>query len=300
MRNEYVQRWPGLISNHSEEEPKPQSGRRNPLRRFDIKYLADLLFEHMNEGAADISVVIPLYNYQDYIEECLESVINQNISKLSIVIIDDNSSDRGADIAIEILKSCSERFVNCRVIRHRRNQGLAMTRNSGIVWSAEPYLFMLDADNILRRPALSRLLEALLTSNREFAYSQLHMIGNASDVVGVADVWDPQRFQYCNYIDGMALIRRIALTSVGGYHVSAVQEGWEDFDLWCRFAELGYRGVFLPELLCQYRVHSASMVHTRTNYQRRSLSLEMVLRHPRVFGNGCIPPFVDYFPPDSE
>jgi hypothetical protein len=54
----------------------------------------------------------------------------------------------------------------------------------------------------------------------------------------------------------------------------------EDYDLWCRFAELGLRGVFLPELLCEYRVHGSSRTYTTQKYD--TVMAEMSLRHPRV------------------
>src|SRR3982074_1998259 len=69
--------------------------------------------------------------------------------------------DDGGQEAIAFLESHATRFTTARVVRHRRNQGLSMARNSGIAWSDEPFLFMLDADNHLRSPALSRLLDAL-------------------------------------------------------------------------------------------------------------------------------------------
>ena len=54
----------------------------------------------------------------------------------------------------------------------------------------------------------------------------------------------------------------------------------EDYDLWCRFTERGLRGVFLPELLCEYRVHGSSRSYTTQNYD--TVMAEMSLRHPRV------------------
>ena len=269
------------------------------LRLFDVSELGESVYHHQNTGTAEIAVIVPLYNYAQYVEDCLYSVVKQDLETLSIVVIDDCSTDHGGDLAIRVLESNRQRFVSARVVRHRRNQGLAMTRNSGIAWSQEPLLFMLDADNRIRPPALSRLAEALRVADREFAYSQVCRFG---DFIGFgdADIWDPGRFRHGNYIDGMALIRRTALLAVKGYRLSAVEDGWEDFDLWCQFAELGFSGVYLPEPLCEYRVHSSSMVHTQTNHKRRSLSLEMVLRHPTLFADGEIPPFVDRFPPDSR
>jgi glycosyltransferase involved in cell wall biosynthesis len=271
----------------------------NQLRLFDIKSLADLVYEEKSHACSKITVVVPLYNYEQYILECLHSIMCQDISALSLLVVDDCSTDHGCDLVVEMLQGCPSRFAMARVIKHKRNQGLAMSRNSGIIWSDEPFLFMLDADNRIRPPALSRLLEALLSANADFAYSQLFLFGT-QDGIGNADIWDPERFSLVgNYIDGMALVSRQALMAVGGYRGSAVQEGWEDFDLWCRFAELGYRGVFLPEPLCEYRVHESSMLHKRTDRHQRSLALEMALRFPTILSREGVPPFVEICSTDT-
>jgi len=266
-----------------ENEAQPRLNDTTQLRLFNVKALTDLVYEHVNHEAAEISVIIPLYNYANYIVECLESVVDQDTHPLSVVVIDDCSSDGGGEVAKNFLAEHRDRFSTSRVIRHRRNQGLAMARNSGIAWGSEPFVFMLDADNRIRPPALSRLLEALIASDAEFSYSQLYLFGSQKGV-GNSDVWDPERLIWGNYIDATALIARQALLSVGGYHLSAVEEGWEDFELWCRFAEAGYCGVYLPELLCEYRVHESSMLRTRTDIQMKTLMLEMAFRHPALFG----------------
>jgi len=129
---------------------------------------------------------------------------------------------------------------------------------------------------------LSRLLDALDHSGADFAYSQLRLFGD-EEGIGNADIWEPQRLRAGNYIDAMALIRREALLAAGGFSSMAVEEGWEDYDLWCRFAELGFEGVFLPELLCEYRVHGTSMLRSRTNNHYMALDMEMRLRHPKLF-----------------
>jgi glycosyltransferase involved in cell wall biosynthesis len=254
----------------------------SPSAGFDIKALGDIVYESQGAGEAEVAVVIPLYNYAETIGEALKSVVAQDLAALAIVVIDDYSTDEGGQEAIAFLESHAARLTTARVVRHRRNQGLSMARNSGIAWSDEPFLFMLDADNRLRPPALSRLLDALHCSGADLAYSQLRMFGD-EEGIGLADIWQPQRFAVGNYIDAMALIRREALLAAGGYAVLADDHGLEDYDLWCRFVELGFEGVFLPELLCDYRVHAASMLRSRTNKHHDALMAEMRLRHPSLF-----------------
>ena len=253
-----------------------------PLRIFDVKGLAETIYENRGAGEAETVVVVPLYNYAHTITETLESVVGQDLPALAVIVVDDSSTDDGGQRAVDFLERHPARFSRAQVVRHHCNQGLAMARNSGIVHSTEPFLFMLDADNRLRRPALSRLLDALHHSGADFTYSQLRMFGD-EDGIGSADVWEPKRLRAMNYIDAMALIRREALLAARGFSSSAVEQGWEDYDLWCRFAELGFEGVFLPELLCEYRVHGTSMLRSRTNNNYTALKVEMQLRHPNLF-----------------
>ena len=72
--------------------------------------------------------------------------------------------------------------------------------------------------------------------------------------------WEPQVLVGANYIDAMALVAKWAWAAAGGYYVQRDAMGWEDYDLWCRFAELGFRGIAVPEILADYRVHGTSMV----------------------------------------
>ncbi len=249
---------------------------------FDVKALGETIYESRGAGEAEIVVVIPLYNYTHTITAALGSVVKQDLAALAVIVVDDSSTDDSGQRAVDFLQCHPARFSRAQVVRHHRNQGLAMSRNSGIAHSTEPYLFMLDADNRLRRPALSRLLDALDHSGADFAYSQLRLFGD-EEGIGSADIWEPQRLRAGNYIDAMALIRREALLAAGGFSSMAVEEGWEDYDLWCRFAELGFEGVFLPELLCEYRVHGTSMLRSRTNNHYMALDMEMRLRHPKLF-----------------
>jgi glycosyltransferase involved in cell wall biosynthesis len=253
--------------------------RAGPLQTFDVMRLSSVVYESRRDRVAEVAVIIPLYNYAHTIVEALDSVVNQDIAQLSVVVVNDCSADNGEKRAIGFLERHAERFAEARVMRHHRNQGPSMSRNSGIAHTGEPFLFMLDADNRIRPPALSRLLEGLRHSGAAFAYSQLCLFGE-QDGIGQGDVWDPSRLAEGNYVDTMAMVRREALLAVGGYAALAEDGQVEDYDLWCRFVELGLRGVFLPELLCEYRVHGSSRSYTTQKYD--TVMAEMSLRHPRV------------------
>jgi glycosyltransferase involved in cell wall biosynthesis len=252
------------------------------MRFYDIRALGRPVFYCGDGAPAEVAVIMPLYNYKATVSETLESLLEQDLERFSVVVVDDGSTDASGMLAVKFFRRHGSRFANATVIAHLRNQGVSMARNSGIAWCTEPFLFMLDADNLLRKPALSRLLDAVIVSGAAFAYPQLSMFGN-TEGIGNADIWDPLRLRRGNYIDAMAMIRREALLAADGYAMLADDAGWEDYDLWCRFAVLGLRGVFLPEVLAEYRVHGSSRTGTQSVTSFQAMSPEMALRYPSLF-----------------
>jgi SAM-dependent methyltransferase len=92
--------------------------------------------------------------------------------------------------------------------------------------------------------------------------------------------YDPQRLVGFNYIDAMALVAKEAWVTAGGY--DHVRFGWEDYDFWCRLAEIGLRGIHVTETLAEYRVHGSSMIRSTTTQPEnmRILMNDMSRRHP--------------------
>jgi len=230
-----------------------------------------------NSNAPLVSVVIPLYNYQKCIAGCIESVLNQTHANIEINVVDDFSTDQSAQRAIQCLRGQVGRIAAVRVVSHRRNEGLAASRNTGFALAASELVFALDADNEIYPRAIERLVEAIQSSKAHAAYSQLEFFDEACGL-GLADIWDPDRFIPGNYVDAMALVRKSAWAAVGGYSKMEVM-GWEDYDFWCKFVEKKLFGVFVPEILCRYRVHNSSMLRSESNPRIKELHREMKRRH---------------------
>jgi hypothetical protein len=140
------------------------------------------------------------------------------------------------------------------------------------------YFFVLDADNAVYPAALTKLHEACVKSGAAAAYCQLELF-DEEEGLGQADFWEQKAFEYNNYIDAMAMVRTSACLAVGGYGYFEVP-GYEDYDLWCKFVEQGYNAVFVPQILCRYRVHERSMLRRETAAGIGHLSAEMLFRHP--------------------
>jgi len=230
--------------------------------------------------SSEVTVIVPLYNYEIYVAEALESMKSQTVLNLSIVIVNDCSTDSSEAVALKWLKKNEDRFHQCLLVRNAFNYGLATTRNIGLSHVTSEFVFMLDADNIAYPSAIEKLLKACRQAKAQGAYSQLEIFGDAQDV-GFAFTWSKQSFMRGNYVDAMALLRTSALRAVGGYDLFEVA-GWEDYDVWCKFVDMGYEAVFVPQILCRYRVHDKSMLRSHTNDRTADVSVEIVARHPWI------------------
>lgn len=244
-----------------------------------------ILYSHETEpdAQADVSVLVSLYNYRHYIFQCLESVRNQTMPQVELIVCDDCSRDGGPALVARWLEKNCGRFTRCSLIQNERNRGLAHTRNAAIECSSAPFVFILDADNMIYPQCLERLWNVLQYSDSAFAYCALEVFGGTAGLMGLSD-WRPDVLYVGNVIDAMVLHRKSDLLSVGCFTRMKTM-GWEDFDLWFKYARAGKVGARVHEILARYRVHKASMLNTTTNlwYNRKVLWKELRTSYPEFF-----------------
>ncbi len=88
------------------------------------------------------SVIIPVYNVQNYLRTCIDSVINQSLREIEIILVDDGSTDNSGQICDEY----SAKDNRIKVI-HECNKGLSCARNKGIAFSTAPFIMFVDSDD---------------------------------------------------------------------------------------------------------------------------------------------------------
>lgn len=94
-----------------------------------------------------LSIIIPVYNVEKYIEECLKSIIDQLVPEVEIIIINDGSPDDSINIVKSILRKLSKCMSKQFVIIEQENQGLSVARNTGITYANGKYIGFLDSDD---------------------------------------------------------------------------------------------------------------------------------------------------------
>jgi GT2 family glycosyltransferase/glycosyltransferase involved in cell wall biosynthesis len=252
------------------------SGRLIEARHKRLPFLpeAEELFRHGTGTDAEVAVVIPCYNYAQFVTEALDSVACQEGKMLELVVVDDSSTDGSLQVVDRWLRRHATRFSSCRHLRTLANAGLSLARNIGFATAESPFVLPLDADNKLAPDCIRLLHERLVGSSASAAHPTIVRFGSDAGV-NRALPWDPDRLKRGNYIDAMALIRKSAWSRVGGYEQMPL--GWEDYDFWCRFVESGLWSVAVPDAEAFYRVHGSSMLHTTTDLpENRAMLIEFL------------------------
>lgn len=111
-----------------------------------------------------ISVIIPVYNIENYIEKCVKSVIDQTYSKIEIIIVDDGSKDRSPEICDKIAKEDSR----VKVV-HQKNQGLSGARNKGIELANGSLVAFVDGDDYIEKDMYETLYNDMKKYNADIA-----------------------------------------------------------------------------------------------------------------------------------
>lgn len=106
-----------------------------------------------------ISIVVPVYNVEAYIDRCLESIASQSYRNIEVIIVDDRGSDNSIDKCQDFIKRTEDnRF---RIFRNPQNRGLSGARNAGLKESEGEYVYFLDSDDYISADCISNLARAL-------------------------------------------------------------------------------------------------------------------------------------------
>lgn len=130
----------------------------------------------MKEDAL-VSVIIPVYNGEQYVKACINMMLNQSYKNLEIIVVDDGSADNSASIAQEF---------PVKLIRHEQNRGLSAARNTGIDAAQGKYIHFMDVDDEINSDYYKALVEAITETGADVA---------CSGMINIARPQKAQRFK---------------------------------------------------------------------------------------------------------
>lgn len=113
-----------------------------------------------------VSIIVPMYNAEKYIEKCITSLLEQTYKNCEIIIVNDGSEDKSS----EIVEKIATQNVNIKII-NQKNRGVSVARNTGIKNANGDYIIFVDADDYLAKDFVEYMLKLITMNNSEFAYS---------------------------------------------------------------------------------------------------------------------------------
>ena len=219
-------------------------------------------------GQALVSVIIPCYNGERYLEEAIESALAQTHQAVEIIVVDDGSTDNSSEIALRS---------PVRYIR-QENRGLTESRNLGIRMSRGSFVVFLDADDRLKPEAIETGLR-VLAQRSDCAMAVGDHLFVSRDGSYVADSRKPclQSSHYeellkSNFIEMIAsvLFRRSVLVEIGGFNNTLRVA--EDYELYLRIARV-HQICCHPTVVAEYRWHHANASHNSELMLRMTLQV---------------------------
>ena len=164
----------------------------------------------------DVSVIVTLHNYGRFVREAIDSALASEGLNVEVVVIDDHSSDDGADVVRTLMRERPDTAV--LFLEQRVNTGVQRARNLAFSHARCPYAFVLDADNLVYPRGIAKLRDGLARQpDAAFAYGIIERFGEDGSLglMGL-EGWDERRLARSHYIDAMALVRVDAWQEVGG------------------------------------------------------------------------------------
>lgn len=220
-----------------------------------------------------VSVIVPLYNMANYIEETLQSIAASSYSNLEIIVMDDGSSDNSLEIVHAFANANPELDLH---VLTQKNQGASVARNNAISQANGRYILPVDADDLISPQYIEMAVEVLEK------HPEILVVGCEIDMFGMSNkhVKYPE-FSLAllarkNMIAAPSMFRRSDWQRAGGYCKDI--KGREDWDFWLSVFADGGGFVRLPIVGVYYRVHSGSK-RLRTQRYKHELVDQLNLRH---------------------
>lgn len=260
----------------------------------------------MNMSSNDlISVIIPAYNHEKYVQKAIQSAINQTYENLELIVVDDGSSDSTWEKVCELDYACKRHFKNF-IVRKQKNQGTLKILNDTLYEASGKYIYYIASDDVAHPNAIKQLHAnigdaALIFPNlvyidengKQFYYDEKFQ--KTYDIetakyktihdISLDRLWpdvDKKEFDFYahlleyNCINIGFLVLREAIIDVGGWNKDVVLE---DYYLYLQLAKK-YTIKWMRETLFYYRRHGTN---TSSNTEKMNKAIKMVFMNEKEY-----------------
>jgi glycosyltransferase involved in cell wall biosynthesis len=228
-----------------------------------------------------VTVVVPCYNDGEFLLENLESLQAQTYRNFEVIVVNDGSTDPKT---LEVLENLEQDFPSLDLrVYSQSNQGLPGARNSGVREAQGKWVMMLDADDLLAPTYLEKTLSLGIKGKLDFVTTDYEHFGMYSFITRPNINFYEQLFS--NHIHACSLFKKKVLEAEP-YDLEFI-DGFEDWELYIRLYENGYKGGVLHEPLYYYRRKPVSML-SETYYKRSQLISKIRQKHAGLYKSDTV------------
>lgn len=205
-----------------------------------------------------VSVVIPCYNHEKFVQDAIQSVIDQTYNNIELIIIDDGSKDSSVVKIEEMIELCERRFTRFE-FRSRANIGLSATLNEALEWCQGKYYSVIASDDQMLIDKTSLQVTFLEKNHKYYAvFGGVTLIDENNKKIK-NDIGGGKQYSFKEIIlhqynlpAPTQMIRLNVVKELGGYNPDIFIEDWY---MWLKISKFG--GIYaLSEILCLYRKHT--------------------------------------------
>lgn len=248
--------------------------RKDPQHLVERNYNVEFL-----PGVPKVSIIVPVYNVEKYVTQCMESLVNQTMQDIEIICVD----DCGTDKSMQIVNQFAQRDKRVKTIKNDKNHGLSYSRNMGIKNATAPYVMFCDSDDMLTLDACEKMLDVISRDNADIAACSMNVIYEANQELKNADNYlkvktngtydmNKQIQASCNVCAPAKLYKRKILQDHNiEFPVGLRHEDEFFYPAYCIWAK---RIAFTSEELYQYRRRSNSIMNSV--FKRDTLNLDPI------------------------
>ncbi|MFB7305444.1 bifunctional glycosyltransferase/CDP-glycerol:glycerophosphate glycerophosphotransferase [Heyndrickxia sporothermodurans] len=144
----------------------------------DVNFNLSIRVSHTNERRLNpkISVIVPIYNVEEFLEECLESLVNQTMRDFEVIMVDDGSTDSSK----EIMKLYANKY-SVFIPVYKENGGLGHARNYGVSYASGEYLIFMDSDDYISNDAYEKLYSSAINSGSDIVIGNVRRFNSATE-----------------------------------------------------------------------------------------------------------------------
>lgn len=226
-----------------------------------------------------VSILMPIYNYGNRINQTLNSIFNQDYTNYEIILVDDGSTDEFVNMKLKQLESV-ERI---KVV-YKENGGPSSARNEAFRHSKGDYILPLDSDDMIMDGYIKTCVNILsINKNISPVYCDTHHVGQMQGIEQRPE-WSKERLVQGPFIVNCSMFHRESFEKVNGYDEDL--NGWEDYDMWLRMMKEGYIGKRIPKPLFIYFHHeNDGTVSTNANKNSQELYLKIISKNFEIIDN---------------